>query len=291
MRCIGLHFLAILAILSLQFIPNHAQTYVYHFCLGVNYTANSTYQANLLVLLSSISNNTSPNNMFFNKTVGRIPDRAYGLFQCRGDYGADKCKKCAEIAADAIMNRCPYSKEAVLFYDECLLHYSDTSFLSTVQYDPAVYLRNTANNSNPNPFRQKRTELMNRLVAQAVSDNPKLFAIGTDNISSSETIYGLVQCTQDLTQSDCRRCLTRGVSELTSCCDNNPGGRTIRPSCSVRYETYDFFEANASTSSPPPPLPRVTPPANRNNTTGISRILGIFPSYRFRLAVFFLYIC
>ncbi|KAL5730999.1 hypothetical protein ACHQM5_003768 [Ranunculus cassubicifolius] len=264
-------FLFIIFLIALSFSQFNlitAQTHVYEFCnLGGNYTANSTFQTNLNLLLSSISNSNSNSFRFFNMSVGRDPDTAYGLFQCRGDQTAESCKKCAATSANSIKTRCPYRKESVIFYDECLLHYSDKSFVSTVQLDPTVYLFNTGHISEPDLFTPKLVEVMRGLVTQAIANSSKLFAVGKDNFGISQSVYGLVQCTQDLSTADCYRCLTRAVSEFPGCCDRAQGAQVINPSCISRYEIYDFLEPGTFVIPPPPP-PGVAPPPNTNSSTG-----------------------
>ncbi|KAL5730993.1 hypothetical protein ACHQM5_003762 [Ranunculus cassubicifolius] len=253
--------------LFLHFNLITAQTHVYEFCnLGGNYTANSTFQNNLNLLLSSISTSNSLNNSkFLNKTAGRDPDAAYGLFQCRGDQTSESCKKCAATAAKSIITQCPFRKESVIFYDECLIHYSDKSLVSTMQWDPTVYLSNEANVSAPDLFTPKLAEVMRGLVSQAVANSSRLYAVGKDNFTTVQSIYGLVQCTQDLSGSDCNRCLTRAVSEFPGCCDRKQGGRVVKPSCIARYEIYDFLEPGTITT---PLTPRSPPGVNTNSPTG-----------------------
>ncbi|PIA58486.1 hypothetical protein AQUCO_00500434v1 [Aquilegia coerulea] len=267
MGLLRLFFLAFFSTLVLQFNLNSAQTHLYDFCLGGNYTTNSTYQTNLNLLLTSLANNNSPNNTrYFNNTVGRRPDRIYGLLQCRGDYNSEDCNKCARIATDEVTTKCPFKTESIVHYDECWLHYSNESFISIIQVDPTVYLSNTNNVTDPNLFTPNLSDLMGRLVDQAVRNSPNLFAIGEGNYTSSQKLYGLVQCTQDISRSDCDRCLRRSVSELPTCCDRKQGGRVLKPSCNVRYELYEFYQGEALVFSPPPP--QTTSPPNTNTTRG-----------------------
>ncbi|KAL5702955.1 hypothetical protein ACHQM5_028109 [Ranunculus cassubicifolius] len=211
----GLLFSAILVTLSLQFSLNTAQTSLYNFCQGGNYTANSTFHVNLKLLLSG-ANSTVPSNISFykNYTAGRNPNSVYGILQCRGDTIPEDCKKCVKKATEDITDLCPYRKESIVFYDECSLQYSNKSFISTVQFQPTVYLYNNANFSDPDLFSPKKNELMDRLVVQALS-SPNLFATGKENVTSSQKLYGLVQCTQDISRTDCDRCLRMAVSHYT----------------------------------------------------------------------------
>ncbi|PIA58478.1 hypothetical protein AQUCO_00500427v1 [Aquilegia coerulea] len=240
------------------------------FALGGNYTSNSVYQSNLDRVLSSLSSNRTSNNTRFynNATVGRDPDRVYGIYQCRGDVAFDVCKNCVETAAEEVTrNRCPFKKEAILLYDECMLRYSNNSFISVRQESPTLYMRNPNNVTDANLFNSILSTLMDNLVVQAVSaDSSNMFATRSANLSFFENIYGLVQCTEDITRTDCRNCLISAITEIPSCCDNKRGGRVIKPSCNFRYETYRFYESEEIAPIPSPSPPRIPPPPNTNGT-------------------------
>ncbi|KAF9588268.1 hypothetical protein IFM89_008685 [Coptis chinensis] len=267
MGLFGLLFFAFSYTLVLHFNLSTAQTHVTEFCLGGNYTTNSTFQADLSILLSSISNySTLTNNTkYFNNTVRSNSDGVYGLFQCRGDYTSEDCKKCAKTATEEVTIRCPFKKESVLFYDECLLHYSDKPVISTMQLDPTVDTRDI---SGTNQFTPRLNELMEGIVARAVSNSSSLFAVGENYFTSSNNIFGLAQCTQDISRTDCGRCLNRSISQLSLCCNTREGGRVIKPSCIVRFEIYNFFGPEAIIPALPPAPPPSTPNTNTTNGQG-----------------------
>ncbi|KAF9601574.1 hypothetical protein IFM89_020430 [Coptis chinensis] len=253
----------------LHFNLSTAQNRVGESCLGGNYATNSTYEANLSILLSSMANNsTSPDNTrFFTSTVRSNSDGIYGLFQCRLDFSSQDCNKCAKTATEEVTIRCPFRKESVIYYFECWLHYSDKPFISTMQVDPTLYVYNPNNISDPDQFSPKRNELMEGLVARAVSNSSTLFAVGENYFTSSKNIFGLAQCTQDISRTDCGKCLNTSVFELPTCCE---GGRVIKPSCNIRFELFNFFGPEAIIPAPaPPPPPRIIAPPNTNTTNDV----------------------
>ncbi|KAL7213359.1 hypothetical protein ACSBR2_015973 [Camellia fascicularis] len=87
-------------------------------------------------------------------------------------------------------------------------------------------------------------------------------------------MYGLAQCTPDLTVSECNKCLRDGISNFPSCCDGNLGARVLFPSCNVRYEFYPFYNVSASAQppSPPPPPPVLPPPPPRAPSTSRGKL-------------------
>ncbi|KAI3907844.1 hypothetical protein MKW92_031937 [Papaver armeniacum] len=248
-------------------------TYSYHFCLGSNYTNNSTFQKNLNLLLTSISsaNTSAIRNGYYNATVGQTPDTIYGSLQCRGDISSEDCQSCAKTAAKDIITdeRCPISKQAIIWYDECMLRYSNQYYFNSMQDSPGVYLSNVNNVTDPDKLNPILGDLLNDLVSKAISSGSLNFATGDASFTSFQKVYGLVQCTVDISSSNCNRCLLGAISELPNCCNGKQGGRVIRPSCNFRYELYPFAQSTVTPSPPPlsPPGVSASPPLSPITTT------------------------
>lgn len=243
----GRFMLIFLALSSTIFLQINAQTFVFSFCFG-DYAPNTTFDNNLNLLLSTMSKTTMHNNT---ATVGREPNTVFGLFQCRADLSSQDCKKCAETATRDVKIRCPYKREIYMWYDECLLRYNNNIMISIMVVDPKRYFSFAQNVSDPFTFRLKLNELMGGLVAEAVNST-NLFAVGEANVTNYQRIYGLVQCTQDISSQDCERCLTVSINQIPPCCDGKDGGRILKPSCVLWFEVYKFFSSNDCILSAPP---------------------------------------
>ncbi|KAL5721400.1 non-specific protein-tyrosine kinase [Ranunculus cassubicifolius] len=100
---------------------------------------------------------------------------------------------------------------------------------------------------------------MNGLVVQASQNATSKFAMGVTNVTKSETIYGLVQCSEDLSSRDCARCLNTSISKVANCSYGRDAGRILQPSCVLWYEVYKFFESD--------PLPSLPSPSNTTDIT------------------------
>ncbi|KAG5516579.1 hypothetical protein RHGRI_037333 [Rhododendron griersonianum] len=125
------------------------------------YAPNSTYQTNLNTLLSVISSNSNASNGFYNFTAGSRPlDVAYGLFLCRGDISATACRHCIAYAAGDVVERCPRSKRAGIWYDECMLRYSNVSIFSTLDTTFRRILKNPQIVTNATSFREVLDEFI-----------------------------------------------------------------------------------------------------------------------------------
>ncbi|KAK9215431.1 hypothetical protein WN944_007436 [Citrus x changshan-huyou] len=227
----------------------------------VNFTRNSTYQSNRNLLLTTLRSNATHGSSdkfsegFYNTTAGQDPDKVYGLFLCRGDVSAETCKDCVNSATSDLPQACPLQKEAVIWYEECLSRYSNVSFFSTMDTQPSIYMSSAKNTTGRPLFDQQVWNLMSEASNQALNTT-KMFGTAEKNFSAYQTIYGLVQCTQDLSPDDCSSCLRNAISKLVAE-RTRLGGRVLYPSCIIRYELYPFY--NDTLIASPTPAPAQTP--------------------------------
>ncbi|KAJ4975399.1 hypothetical protein NE237_000505 [Protea cynaroides] len=249
----------LLFLVSSMLLLGHCSTaqssYLYHSCSGGNYTDGSTYQTDLEQLLYTLSSNAATDSGFYRTTsTGQDSEKIYGLFLCRGDVTPETCSSCIEISRNNLTDLCPTQKEAIIWYDFCMIRYANRSIFSKVEYTPGYFAWNVNNVSNSDQFDLALSDLMKDLVSQAASGSAtRKYAASETTDSSLQKIYGLVQCTPDLTQSDCNSCLVEAVSNASDCCGpgRKRGVRVLRPSCSVRYEVdYPFYQTS-TVSSPP----------------------------------------
>ncbi|XP_019174762.1 PREDICTED: cysteine-rich receptor-like protein kinase 10 [Ipomoea nil] len=227
------------------------------------YAPNSTYRANLNVLLSTLSSNGNHENGFYNSTVGgrNASDAAvYGLFMCRGDVAAGVCRTCVGDATVAVLQRCPNQMTATIWYDYCMLRYSDGPLYGRRDQSSVILiLRNARNDSQPERFMRSVRNTLDQVVTLVVDDESpdKKFATRETNVTGSESIYCLGQCRPDLSDLDCRTCLSSSTQQLQTPAE---GARTITPDCNIRYEKYTFYNSTAASAPPPPPVPIRPPP-------------------------------
>ncbi|KAI3947319.1 hypothetical protein MKW92_005984 [Papaver armeniacum] len=234
-------------------------TFLREFCSGGNYTTNSTYQSNLNLLLNStlpvFKTEGGVSNEHRSANTGSEPDTVYGSFQCRSDLKSNECEDCFDSATEDITKsiRCPNSKQGILWYEECILRYSNESLHPILQDKPVFYIVNetTVTSTNQDEFSKTLARLVEKLVREStVAKNQ--FATGEADFATSRKIYGLVQCTlPDISSTDCNKCLSRVAANLSVCCDGKIGARVLNPTCNFRYELYPFYESKAITAAPP----------------------------------------
>ncbi|KAF3451641.1 hypothetical protein FNV43_RR07736 [Rhamnella rubrinervis] len=233
-----------------------------------NYTINSTYQANLNRLLSSLPSNTDNNYGFYNSSYGQNSDQVYAVGLCRGDIRPDAYRSCLNYSTNSITKRCSNQKDAIEWYDECMLRYSHRSIFGIMETSPYIYLVSSNNiTSNVDGFNEELMNLFYKLRKYAAGN--ALFA------PNFQTIYALVQCTPDLSKIECENCLGDAFSAISQCCIGKRGGQAIYPSCKIRYELNQFYGSTEDDIGVPPPSSppnsTTTPTSSKGkkrNTTG-----------------------
>ncbi|XP_019174807.1 PREDICTED: cysteine-rich receptor-like protein kinase 10 [Ipomoea nil] len=225
------------------------------------YTPNSTYKANLHSLLSNLYSNATraDNNGFHHTTAAAGNDTVHGLFLCRGDVSTHDCGRCVADAGKTILELCANGKTAMVWYDYCLLRYSENSMLGILDQSVWFPMKNPDNNTRPNEYMQMVGNMLDELITPASGGSGgKKFAVLQDNFSGFERVFALGQCTPDLSNVDCQICFRSAINTLPGCCYGALGARAMYPSCYVRYELYAFY--NLSTVAPPPPPSPIHPP-------------------------------
>ncbi|XP_042520780.1 cysteine-rich receptor-like protein kinase 10 [Macadamia integrifolia] len=252
-------------------------TFLYDYCSNTTlYTNHSSFQDNLNILLPSLSSNGTSNsiNNYSNATVGQSPNTVYGLYYCRGDATHDVCGDCVKYAAIDIVQRCPNGKEAVIWYDECTMRYSNHYIFSIVSNSSTMTMTmsNTQNISDPTRFNQLVFNTTKKVAMKAAS-NSNRFATLEASFTELQSLYTLGQCSRDLSVNDCYRCIVGNIANFSNCCTSKQGGRVFNPSCVVRYEVYPFYLTGTSVPSPtpfvspPPPSNGITIPGKRGSST------------------------
>ncbi|KAK6268943.1 hypothetical protein QUC31_013103 [Theobroma cacao] len=228
----------------------------YYFCLETSgsFTRSSAYEANLNRVLSSFSSNTANDYGFYNISSGQGSDAANAIALCRGDVNSGDCLDCIHNAATELRNLCSNEKEAIIWYENCLLRYTNRSIFGGAETNPSFYMWNVNNVTDLDAFNQALIALMDNLSTNASSGTSlRKFATGSAEVTASQTIYALVQCTPDLTGPACSSCLSQAIALLPSCCNSKQGGMVFGPSCNLRFDIKRFYNLAAPDTPLPPP--------------------------------------
>ncbi|GLT29504.1 hypothetical protein SLA2020_043670 [Shorea laevis] len=234
----------------------------YQCAANASFVKNSTYHANLNRLLSNLSSDIQKGAGFYNVSYGQNNNKVNAIALCRGDIGAEICRSCITNSTKELKKECPTQKAAIVWHDECMLRYSNRSIFGKMRTEPQICMANPDNASNTNQFYQVVTTLLDDLKSRAASGGTRRkFAIGKGNVSHSETVYALVQCTPDLSKAECSNCLSNVTALIPQCSQGRKGGRILTPSCNFRYEQYLFYNTTAGVKPISISLPPASPPS------------------------------
>ncbi|CAN7071344.1 unnamed protein product, partial [Brassica oleracea var. botrytis] len=169
----------------------------------------------------------------------------------------------------------PSTREVTLYYEECMLRYSNGNILSTLNANGEFSMENTQSiTSNLVRFTELVLSTMNQAATVASNSSRKFDTVNA--FTDFQTLHGLVQCTPDLTSQDC---LDRIINQLPT---DRIGGRVMVPSCFSRFELYLFYNEAAADRTPqpqlhsaPPPPPPISIPSPRPGDGGNSTVIAI----------------
>ncbi|XP_024961890.1 cysteine-rich receptor-like protein kinase 10 [Cynara cardunculus var. scolymus] len=263
----------------LTLISQSQSRFLFHQCEGDNYTTNSTYQTNLGSVVSSLTSatNTAASG-FFNGSAGESSDTVNAIALCRGDVELDTCRSCINVSNINATQLCPNRKGATVWYDDCMLRYTGETILGNMVGTGGMIF-SVDNFANVEELYRDLRPLMDRLRTEAAGgDSHRKFASGQTPGPGFMTIYGLMQCTPDLSKDQCYNCLETATNSIPNCCNASLDVRILYRSCNLRYSNLRFYNS-AVVLSPPPvkaspvPVP-APPPPNSNNTTIVAIVVA-----------------
>ncbi|XP_062006996.1 cysteine-rich receptor-like protein kinase 29 isoform X2 [Rosa rugosa] len=245
-----------------------------HFCFNGkgNYTTNSTYQTNLDTLLSSLVSTNGNGYGFYNSSYAEnSTNQVYATGLCRGDVVADTCRSCLKNSSLELRKLCPNQKEALGFYDTCMLRYSNRSLYGLMEDYPPFTFVSTRNlsSSEVEKFFEDLGNLFRRLSSEAAAGGSLRKFAANNTTSGFKTIYALAQCTPDLSEELCTDCLAGAYGDIPTNSYGKDGARIVKPSCNIRYEISPFYDLeNVAPLPSSPPISAPSPSTNTTNSEG-----------------------
>ena len=249
---------AVLLLNIIVFFPANSQVDpAFWRCPGsTNYTSDGQFKSNLDLLLADL---TVVSMAPMNKTASiegssnSGADAVYGLSQCRPDVLAADCAACLNRSAAEACLRCPFRRSASILFEECFLRFSDRRFFGILDEEGVKTYFNLNTSSDPTSFDATLTELLKDIASRAPQDGYRV-AAGRRSVPEFDTVYGIAQCTRDLSVNDCTDCLTYLLGRMMAS-NGSLGGAAYVTSCSVFYKIRRFFS-----------LSLLPPESNRSNT-------------------------
>uniref|UniRef100_A0A2N9FTP0 Protein kinase domain-containing protein n=1 Tax=Fagus sylvatica TaxID=28930 RepID=A0A2N9FTP0_FAGSY len=120
-------------------------------------------------LLSSISSNTKIDNGFYANSYGQDPDKVYAIGLCRGDLNQYVCRSCLNQSTLALTRLCPNQKEAIGWYDNCTLRFSNNSIFGIEDDNPFCFLYNKKKVSDIDGYSKMVKSLLDGMISEAAS--------------------------------------------------------------------------------------------------------------------------
>ncbi|XP_010553515.1 PREDICTED: cysteine-rich repeat secretory protein 4-like [Tarenaya hassleriana] len=244
---------------SLVFTTNTTMSqpkYMFTFCnqLRDNFTSTALYESNRDTVLSNLRLRSSLAS-YSNATSGLNPNMVRGMFLCRGDISQTTCQDCVTTANLQIVRNCTSSddEEAFIFYEECMVRYSDWSFFSVNEDRP--YILRYAVTSAPDTvsFGLRLSEKMNELIGKVSNGSPTpYFVKDRERVIGFEGSYymdSIVQCSPDLDQMNCTVCLRLAFQEMSGYCSQCQWAQIFTPKCLLRFETTSLGSPSIGSGS------------------------------------------
>ncbi|XP_015694662.2 cysteine-rich receptor-like protein kinase 10, partial [Oryza brachyantha] len=232
--------------------------YTEYSCNGTfgNYTAGSGFGRNLEVLAVELpASASSSRSLFASAAVGATPDRVFGLALCRGDMrDAGACSACVSGAFQRLRALCGWDRDATYYHDLCVLRYSGDDFLSrpddnspvinALDVNASTYFGWDGRNATTRSFFLSLVGTLFGEMAMYGSYNSSVrrYASAVMFVNPQlPTVYGLAQCTPDLSPAQCWHCFQGLQEQNRQWYDGRQGGRILGVRCNFRYESYQFY--------------------------------------------------
>ncbi|XP_013608656.1 PREDICTED: putative cysteine-rich receptor-like protein kinase 35 isoform X1 [Brassica oleracea var. oleracea] len=258
-------------------------------CFNGFFKPNSTYDLNRRQVLSSLASNVTSHKGFFNSSIGENPNRVFIIGMCIPGTKPETCSDCIKAASDTLLKSCPNQTEAYTWPDSCMVRYSNVPFSGSYDIGPShVLYKSGVLNSNVTVFDRIGEDLMERTITEAPTraHEHKYYTAGLASLTTSLTMYAMMQCTPELSTGYCGLCLRTNLDNYKLCCRDKQGGSITRPSCFIRWDVHPFAGAFENLTLPPPqpqtlpqpPLslpPPVSNPASKTDKDGEALSIGI----------------
>ncbi|KAL8136780.1 LOW QUALITY PROTEIN: hypothetical protein V2J09_002781 [Rumex salicifolius] len=92
------------------------------------------------------------------------PNTVNGIWLCRGDVLLDDCLSCLKNATANLFGVCPNQKQAIGWYDNCMVRYSNQSIYGVMEISPLYWIRNKFKALDPNNFDRVLSSLFDGLL-------------------------------------------------------------------------------------------------------------------------------
>ncbi|XP_010418727.1 PREDICTED: putative cysteine-rich repeat secretory protein 10 [Camelina sativa] len=215
---------------------NQTNSYLQHICIKSEgtYKPESSYESELKRHLDYSISNYLDYGFIYGFTLKLVVQKEVYIIQYKQTI---------------ILRKCPNNKGRIIWYDNCFLYISTIYTYQKIDYKHYLYLHNAKDvtGGNTKLFNKNTRDLLYKLKEIAIRKEQKpytrdyMYATAEESLGTMK-LYGMMQCTQDLSVKNCSVCLDTIIAKLPKCCNGKQGGRVLNPSCTFRYELYPFVK-------------------------------------------------
>ncbi|GAY67814.1 hypothetical protein CUMW_259510 [Citrus unshiu] len=233
------------------------------YCPEADNKASREFSNNLKCLLEKTLYQLAEDSIYYNASGGESPDTVYGLYLCRIDVSMQSCQNCIVAAGETVMQKCNGTKRAIVWSDECMIRYSDTS-LPVLDVDTITCSGSKQNVTVPVP--DSFAEILTQSFKDMIDSIIHSYATEATNITTSVSLNGFVQCIPELSIDDCQYCLEHAVEYMPECLSGGHSRvKVLLPSCNMRYELKPLPNSKVPATLAPGPIPSATSKTGNTN--------------------------
>ncbi|KAI3747598.1 hypothetical protein L6452_10109 [Arctium lappa] len=229
-------------------------TLIRDYCSLYRGMSEKYFLSNLNATLSNLRHQLSVNGVHY--AVARTlfnGEPVWGSASCRGYVSKANCVACFDYAV-TYLKKCGLGNGALAYYNDCDLRYETYDFYKEeyiwADKDHKVIICGNTTSPQPSDFRKTAEGLLSDLRT-AVPRASNFYVVSSLRIANGNgTIYALMQCNLNLSQSVCEDCVNARYGALDACLPRTTGW-AISNGCFTRYSTTPFFGQNQTTNIMP----------------------------------------
>jgi hypothetical protein len=254
-RFISFILLFFFLFMTLSSAQSKSPFYMYSVCQNETEKTNTSYKSNIKNFLSWIITDSATGNLSNYNAVGSKnnsdQDDVYGFYECRADITGSFCQFCINTAVGEIGQRCPNGDKAMIWYDLCIIGYSNKNNTGKVIVEPSWNVTGSKLVKDSTELAKVETSITSLIekMSTAATHN---WATGEFNWSDTEKRYSLVQCNRALSKAGCKQCLEALLDRVPRCCGTKVGWVVVCPSCGMKIDDYNFYQQQPASPSPIP---------------------------------------
>ncbi|KAK8952973.1 Cysteine-rich repeat secretory protein 1 [Platanthera guangdongensis] len=214
---------------------------------GENFTANAILPGNINSVLLDLVGKTSTHG-FATSSYGTGADTIYGISECSEGATAQACSACLSDSALKAHTSCPNSADMSIWQHSCYLRYSKKNFMGQPNSTKIGAWYSIHKPVDQQAYTRAVEELLGVVGSAASWGENRKFGWGvmdSPNFKGSVgKLFAMVQCTWDLDQDACTKCLADARQIRRDSCGDRLGCYVITESCALRIEISAFLLFN-----------------------------------------------